>query len=477
MRTSGTQTRRLEADLCVIGAGSGGLSVAAGAAQLGRNVVLIEKGEMGGDCLNTGCVPSKALIAAAKRAHAMRGSGPFGIAAVEPDVDFPAVMDHVREVIASIAPHDSQARFEGLGVTVLRERAEFVGPREVIAGGARVTAKHFVVATGSSPLVPPIDGVDDVPYFTNETLFENRSRPEHLVIIGGGPIGVEMAQAHKRLGSAVTLIEAATILGRDDPEAVAVVREALLAEGVALRENAKAARLSRDGERVRVALKDGDAVTGSHLLIAVGRRANTEGLGLDAAGVSRDARGIKTDRHLRTTNARIYAVGDVAGGPLFTHMAGDHAGTIVRNILFKAPAGRNDAIIPHATYCDPEIAGVGLSEAAARETRGPVKVARFAFAENDRARAERRTEGFAKVVTKANGQILGATIVGKDAGEQIALWALALANKRKLKDFTNYVAPYPTLGEVSKRAAGAWYAPTLFSERTRSLVKLLAIFD
>ena len=470
-------SKNIDADLCIIGAGSGGLSVAAGAAQLGRKVVLIEKGKMGGDCLNYGCVPSKALLAAAKTAQTMRDANKLGVASAEPQVDFNAVIDHVHSVIASIAPHDSQERFEGLGVTVLRDAAQFTGPREVTAGDTIVTAKHIIVATGSSPFVPPIPGHDTVPYFTNETLFENRTRPEHLIIIGGGPIGVEMAQAHRRLGSAVTIIEAVNILNNDDPECVEVVRDTLLSEGVALCEQAKAERIAPDGDGVAVHLSSGATITGSHLLMAVGRKPNVDGLNLEAAGVEYDRKGIKTDAKLRTTNARVYAIGDVAGGPQFTHMAGDHAGTIIRNVLFKSRSNRNDAIIPKVTYCDPELASVGLGEKEAREKYGDIKIARFEASENDRAKAEHRTDGFIKVFTKNNGEIVGATIVAKGAGDLIAPWALALANKRKIRDFTNFVAPYPTFSELSKRAAGAWYTPTLFSDRTRRIVKLLATFD
>lgn len=470
-------TTRIEADLCVIGAGSGGLSVAAGAAQLGRKVVLIEKGEMGGDCLNYGCVPSKALIAAAARADAMRRAGAFGVRSVEPDIDFPAVVDHVHSIIAAIAPHDSQERFESLGVTVIRARGEFAGPRTVRAGDAEIAAKHFVIATGSSPFIPLIPGLDGVPYFTNETIFENRTRPDHLIVIGGGPIGVELAQAHRRLGARVTIVEAESILNRDDLEAVEVVRRALIRDGVALHERAKAARVERTDGGARVILDGGTMIDGSHLLIAVGRRANLEGLGLDRAGVEMDGRRLKLDDRLRTTNRRIFAIGDAAGGLQFTHVAGDHASTVVKNVLFKLPAKRRDDIAPRVTFCAPELAGVGLTEAEARQRHGDVSVARSSFEENDRARATRETEGFIKAVVGKGGRILGATIVGEGAGEEIGLWAFAIANGLKIKAMTATIAPYPTRGEVSKRVGGAYFTPTLFSARTRRLVKLLSIFD
>jgi pyruvate/2-oxoglutarate dehydrogenase complex dihydrolipoamide dehydrogenase (E3) component len=470
-------TQKISADLCIIGAGSGGLSVAAGAAQLGRKVVLIEKAKMGGDCLNYGCVPSKALIAAAARAEEMRTAAPFGVKSVEPQVDFAAVIDRVHAVIAEIAPHDSQERFEGLGVTVIRAAAAFTGERTVRAGASEITAKHFVIATGSSPFVPPIPGLDAVLYFTNETIFDSRERPGHLVIIGGGPIGVELAQAHRRLGAGVTIVEADTILNRDDPEGVEIIRRRLIAEGVSIREKAKVTRAEKTGGGVRLHLEDGATVEGSDLLVAVGRRANLSDLGLEAAGVETENGRLKLDRRLRTTNRRIYAIGDAAGGLQFTHVAGDHASTLVRNILFKTPTNRRDDFAPRVTYSSPEIASVGLSEKAARARHGDVTIARWPFSDNDRARAEGATDGFVKALVRKNGRILGAAIVGEGAGDQIGLWAFAIANGLKIGAFTRYIAPYPTRGEASKRAGGAFYTPTLFSDRTRAVVKLLSMFD
>ena len=469
-------TKTIKADLCVIGAGSGGLSVAAGASQLGRKVVLIEKGDMGGDCLNTGCVPSKAIIAAAGRAHAMRENAKYGIANAEPQVNYGAVMDHVQGVIDTIAPIDSQERFEGLGVTVIRETASFTGPRQVKAGPAIVDAKHFVIATGSTPFVPPITGLADTPYLTNESLFQNREQPAHLIVIGGGPIGIEMAHAHRRLGSKVTVIEGATILNKDDPELVAVVREALTDEGLILKENAMVSSVSYDQNGFSVQAGD-ETIEGSHLLVAVGRKPTVDNLNLGAAGVDFDNRGIKVDKRLRTSNKRIYAIGDVIGGRQFTHVAGYHASVLVRNILFKAPSANQDFLAPWVTYTDPELAHVGLTEEDAQKEHGDVKTARWPFEENDRATAERNTKGLVKVVTDKKGAILGASIVGKNAGDLIQPFALAVANGLKIRAFTNMISPYPTRGEAAKRAAGAWYTPTLFSDRTRRLVSLLATFD
>ncbi len=465
----------IAADLCIIGAGSGGLSVAAGAAQLGRKVVLIEKAEMGGDCLNFGCVPSKALIASARRAHDARDAKHLGVHA-EVSVDFNAVIDHVRRVIAAIEPHDSQARFEKLGCTVIRAVAAFTGPREVSAGGAIVRAKHIVLATGSSPFVPAIEGLAHVPYFTNETIFLNRHQPEHLIVLGGGPIGCELAQAFRRLGGRVTLIEAQRLLGREDPEAAAVVRDSLIADGVAIVEGAAVVKAAGTADSVTLDLADGRLVRGTHLLVAVGRKPNVEGLDLDKAGVAYTKTGITVDPRLRTTNKRVYAIGDCAGGAQFTHVAGDHASTVVRSILFKAPASRRDAIAPRATYTAPEIAAVGLSEEAAKAIEG-ARILRWSFKENDRAQAEEAVEGFGKLMTDARGKILGATLVGDNAGDLIHIFAFALANKMSVRAFTNYIAPYPTRGEIAKRLGSAWYTPALFSDRTRGLVRALAAFD
>ena len=467
----------LTPDLCVIGAGSGGLSVAAGAVQMGATVVLIEAGEMGGDCLNAGCVPSKSLIAAAAAAQAQRDAAPFGVAAREPEVDYAGAMAHVRSVIADIAPHDSQERFEALGVRVIRARARFASPREVVAGAHRVRARRFVLATGSSPAVPPIPGLEGVPYLTNETLWDLRTRPEHLLVIGAGPIGMEMAQAHARLGARVTVVEAARPLGQDDPEIAEIALDRLRTEGVEIRTGAGVERVAGGAGAVTLHLAGGETVSGTHLLLAVGRRANTADLGLDAAGIAHGRAGVTVDAGLRsTTNRRVYALGDVAGGLQFTHVAGYQAGLVIRSALFRLPVRNRTDHIPHVTYTDPEVAQVGLTERDARAAHGArVEVHRFAFAENDRARAERATEGLIKMMVGRRGCILGASIVGRHAGELIQPWALALSKGLKVADMAGHVAPYPTLGEVSKRVAGAYYGPRLFeSPRLKRIVRLLA---
>lgn len=463
----------LETDICVIGGGSGGLSVAAGASQMGAPTVLIEGGEMGGDCLNYGCVPSKALLAASHHAHAWTTAAPFGIRATAPEVDFPAVIDHVHGVIDGIAPVDSQERFEGLGVTVIREWARFIDERTVQAGETRIRARRFVIATGSSPVAPPIPGLDSVPYLTNETIFDNREQPEHLLVIGGGPIGLEMAQAHRRLGSRVTVLEAFRAFGKDDPELTAIALRRIRADGVDIREGVKIAAVEAGPV---IVLEDGERIEGSHLLVAAGRKANVERLDLDAAGIEHTGKGIRVDACLRTTNRRVYAIGDVAGGLQFTHVAGYHAGIAIRNILFRLPARAKTDIVPWVTYTDPELAWVGAQEDEAREANGEINILRWPFAENDRASAERLGSGFVKVITTRKGRILGAGIVGAHAGELIGLWALAISKGMKIGDIAGTVLPYPTLGEVSKRAAGQFFTPKLFAPRTRKVVQFLAKF-
>jgi pyruvate/2-oxoglutarate dehydrogenase complex dihydrolipoamide dehydrogenase (E3) component len=466
----------IKTDICVIGAGSGGLSVAAGAAQMGASTVLIERGAMGGDCLNYGCVPSKSLIAAARAADTIRHAGRFGVNGHEPQIDFGRVHDHIHGVISAIAPNDSVERFEGLGVKVIRASARFTGPDTVEADGATIKARRFVLATGSRAAHPPIPGLDDVPFLTNETIFERKSAPEHLIVIGGGPIGMEMAQAHRRLGADVTVLQKGSILPKDDSDLVAVVRNRLTAEGVDLREGVKIASVERHGNGIAAVLSDGARIEGSDLLVAAGRQANVDGLGLETAGIEFSPKGVKTDTHLRTTNRRVFAVGDVAGGPQFTHIAGYHAGIVIRNILFRLPAKVDYSALPWVTYTDPELAHVGLTESQARESHKDVKTLTWGFEENDRAQTERDTEGKVKVLILPNGRILGASIVGPHAGELIQVWCLAISQKLKIGAIASMIAPYPTLGEAGKRAAGAFYTPKLFSDRTRSLVRFLSWF-
>src|SRR5664279_4818994 len=471
----------LKPDICVIGGGSGGLSVAAAAAAFGVPVVLVERHKMGGDCLNTGCVPSKALLAAAKRAELMRNAGPFGVIAQAVDVDFGKVRDHVQRVIAAIAPTDSAERFAGLGVRVIKGHAKFKDRRTVTVGDdVEIRARRFVIATGSTPALPPIPGLDEGPYLTNETVFDLSERPDRLIIIGAGPIGLEMAQAFRRLGSAVTVLEAAAPLAKDDPECAAIVLDQLEREGVVVRSGVKVVRVKHASGSVAVTF-DGaggeETVEGRYLLVATGRKPTTDGLDLDAAGIKYDRTGIMVNKKLKTANRRVYAIGDVAAGQLqFTHASNYHAGLVIRNALFRLPVRVNNDVIPWVTYTEPELAQSGLTEAEARKRGLKIRILRWPYHDNDRAQAERETHGHIKVVTKINGKIIGATIVGAQAGELIAIWTLAIARGLNIRDLTGIVLPYPTLSEIGKRAAIDYFTPSLTSPWVRRIIAWLRIF-
>ncbi len=469
----------LKPDLCVVGGGSGGLSVAAAAAQLGVPVVLIEKGRMGGDCLNYGCVPSKALLAAGKRAEAVRTAREFGIDVMEAGINYAAVHDHVHGVIGAIAPNDSADRFTGLGVRIIEAKASFLDKQTIEAGHFLVRARRFVLATGSSPVIPPIPGLDRAPYFTNETIFDINERVQHLIVLGGGPIGIEIAQAHRMLGAHVTVIEAETFLSHEDPEAARVVLDHLAQQGVLLHEGTRAERVERALQGVAVHIgKQGETeiIKGSHLLVATGRRPNVKGLNLERAGIRYDAQGIKVNEQLKTTNPLVYAIGDAAGGQQFTHLANFHASIVIKNAIFRLRPRVSDTFIPRVIYTDPELAQVGLTEAEARKRYRRIRILRWPYADNDRAQAERRTHGFIKAIVRKNGEILGATIVGAEAGELIALWVMALSKRMRVGDLTGLVLPYPTLSELSKRVAYTFYQPSLSSRFLRSAIDFLRRF-
>ncbi len=496
-----------EFDIAVIGAGSAGLSVANAAARLGLRTVIVERAEMGGDCLNAGCVPSKALLAAGRAAQAARGAGRFGVGLGEPAIDWAGVRAHVRGAIAAIAPVDSQERYEGLGCVVLRGAARFVAPDTLAvalrgevtrpgagtlrgAGGVggsggerRLTAGRIVVAAGSRPVLPAVPGLADVLYLTNETLFALEERPGHLVVLGGGSIGLEMAEAHAALGCRVSVVEQGRIAAREDPALAEVVRAALLRLGVAVIEGVAVAAAERDGEGVALVLADGRRVAGSHLLVAAGRRPSLDGLELEAGGVRFSKKGVAVDRGLRSvSNRRVYAAGDVADvagiGPLgFTHLAGHHAGVVVRGAVFRVPA-RVSRVVPRVTYTMPELAQVGLTAEEARAAGHDVEVLRWDMAENDRAVCEADTRGLALLVVSRGrlrgGRLLGAGIAAPHAGETIGLWALALGRRVGLAALAGMIVAYPTRAEAGRRAAGNFYTPRLFSGRTRRLARLLA---
>lgn len=470
--------REIKADLAIIGAGSGGLSAAAGAAMLGLDVVLYEKHRMGGDCLNYGCVPSKALLSAAKAAASVREAGKYGITASAPATDWEKVKAHVAGTIEAIAPVDSQERFEGLGVTVIRETAKFADPKTLVSETTRTTARRIIIATGSTAFIPPIEGLDRTPYLTNETIFSLPDFPEHLVILGGGPIGMELAQAFTRLGARTTVIEMARALGRSDPAHAAIAIEALRSEGVTVLDNHKAVRVSQEGGKVRVHTQSENAenpvIEGSHLLVAVGRKAVLEGLDLETGGVEFDRKGIVTDGGLRSkSNKKVWALGDAAGREQFTHIAGWHASVFTRRAFFKQGTKADSLPVPAVTYTCPEVAQVGLTEAEARERHGnSVSTSAFPFHENDRAIAEGKTLGEAKLVIR-KGKLLGASIVGEGAGDILQLVSVAMSNGLKVQDLTNFISPYPTRAEIVKRAASAHFTDVVFGKNAKRLVSLL----
>jgi pyruvate/2-oxoglutarate dehydrogenase complex dihydrolipoamide dehydrogenase (E3) component len=467
---------KVKMDICVIGAGSGGLSVAAGAAQMGASVILIEKDRMGGDCLNTGCVPSKALLASAKRANAFRDAPDFGIATQEPNIDFERIHKHVHNVINRIAPNDSVERFESLGVKVLRATATFKDNKTILAGNCEIQARRIVVATGSRAVIPPILGLDKIPYLTNETIFDLTECPEHLIIIGGGPIGCEMGEAYRLLGAKVTILEQAKILPKDEPELVDILRQRLIEHGIDLFEDSQVIRTEKadDGSLHVHIEKNGKPllIKGSHILAATGRQTNIDLLNLENASVEFTQRGITTDNRLRSvSNKRVFAIGDVAGNYQFTHAANYHAGIALRNILFALPAKANYSALPWVTYTELELAHVGLTESDAKAQGIKHKVFFWSFEENDRAQAEHATDGKMKLITGPKGAILGCSIIGKSAGELILPWCLAIQEKLKISSMARVIAPYPTLSEASKRLAGSYYTKALFSNKTKQVVR------
>jgi pyruvate/2-oxoglutarate dehydrogenase complex dihydrolipoamide dehydrogenase (E3) component len=450
----------LKPDLCVIGAGSGGLAVAAAAAQLGVPVVLVEKGRMGGNCLNHGCVPSKALLTAGKRAEDVRNASQFGIDVMEAQIDHARVHDHVHGVIAAIAPNDSAERYTGLGVRVIQAKASFLDKQTVEAGHYLIRARRFVLATGSSPLLPPIPGLESAPYYTTETIFDINERVQHLIVLGGGANAVEIAQAHRMLGAHVTMIEAETLLATEDMEAGRVILDRLAEQGVMLRAGTRVERVERalQGVAVHVGSKgETEIVKGSHLLVAVGRKANVKGMNLERAGVKYDANGLKVNEQLKTTNPIVYAIGDAAGGGQFTHLARYHADIVIKSAIFRLRPRVSDTAIPRVVFTDPELAQIGLTEAEARKRYRRIRILRWPYADNDRAQVERRPHGFIKAIVRTNGEIVGCTIVGAGAGELIQLWIVALAKRMRVGDLTGLVLPYPTLSDLSKRVAHSFY--------------------
>jgi pyruvate/2-oxoglutarate dehydrogenase complex dihydrolipoamide dehydrogenase (E3) component len=459
-------------DLVVIGGGAGGLVVASVAAQLGLRVALIEKTpRLGGDCLHTGCVPSKTLIRTARVISLMRRGAEFGLDAVSPRVDLGRISDHVHAVIGHIQQHDDPERFRGYGCEVLFGHAAFTDPYTVEVNGQRLRSRRFVIATGSRPAVPRITGLDAVDYLTNESIFNLRELPRHLVVLGGGPIGVELAQAFARLGSTVSLVERLPeLLPHEDPEVATLLRQRLVSEGIRILTATEVQRVYTEGHDVHVECSGGHRLQADKLLVATGRQANVDRLGLDAAGVDHNARGVTVDRRLRTSRKHIFACGDVCGPYQFTHMAEYQAGIVISNAVFRFPKKTDYRVVPRVTYSDPELAHVGmtLQEAAARGIEA--KVLSFPFNGIDRALAEVEPYGLSKFVTH-KGRLLGATILGAHAGELIHEVALAMHTGATLRDLSATIHAYPTLAQIHRRTANSGLSGTLFSSGTRRVVK------
>jgi pyruvate/2-oxoglutarate dehydrogenase complex dihydrolipoamide dehydrogenase (E3) component len=480
--------QEIKPDVCVIGAGAGGLAAAAAAAAFGVNVVLIENGEMSGKSLSSGALPSNALIAVAERTQilrqgALRNGARFGRKLgnkpVRSGVDFAAVRAHVRDVVAAVAPRESHERFNGLGVRVIEGVGRFTDRETVAVNGFDVKARRFVIATGAAPALPAVPGLADVPHLTSETVLELADCPRHLIVIGAGPIGLELAQAFRRLGAEVTVLDEAAPLAGGDPECAPIVLDALAREGVTLRSGVKIARVRRALARVQVDIA-GEAgeetIEGTHILVAAGRQPKLDALNLDAAGIDYQPNGITVDRSLRTSNKHVYAIGEVTGAPQLTHLANHHAGLVIRNALFRTRVNMHRYAVPSVTYTDPELAQVGLNEDEARAHAHVIRVLRSAYRENDRAQATGATNGHIKIITDRRGDILGVTIVGAGAAENIAAWTLAINQKLNIDALAGVIIPYPTYAEVGKRAAMTYFTRGLTSPMVRRIIGWLRRF-
>lgn len=466
----------IHCDLAIIGGGAAGLSLAAGASQLGLKVLLLESDKMGGDCLNYGCIPSKSLLYVAKMFYKQQHLKGLGIHADNLSVNFLEVMQYVRNVIANIAQNDSVARFESFGVQVIQQVGKFTGKNTLETADASIYARHIVIASGSRAFIPPIKGLDKVPYLTNETIFNLEEQPAHLVVIGGGPIGCELAQAFAMLGSRVTLLEGLHILPKEDEDCAAILRHEFEAMNMLIYDRIQIQAITMDSDAaINVKFIHQEkllTISASHLLIATGRRANVDGLDLEKAAVKYSDKGIEVNARLQTDNNKIFAIGDVTGPYQFTHMASYQAGIVLRNIVFKIPARVNYHSIPWVTYTEPELAHVGISTLDALKREGTI-ITEWPFSDNDRAQTEQALRGKIKIITDKRARILGVTIVGSQAGELILPWVMAIREKRTLRSFTDVIVPYPTLSEISKRVASEFYRPKLFSDKTRRLVRWL----
>ena len=466
-------------DIGIIGGGAAGLTVASGAAQLGAKTLLVEKEPaLGGDCLHYGCVPSKTLIRSAHVYHDMGNAEAYGLPAIDrPPVDFGRVADRIRAVVDHIQVHDSVERFCGLGVKVVFGEARFTDAHAIELDGGTLSARTWVIATGSSPMVPPIEGLAQVEYLTNREIFYMERLPASMIVLGGGPIGIEMAQAFNRFGTAVTVIDMAPqILGKEDKDMADAVMAALAAEGVSFELDSAVVSVHETGGNKRVTIKGADdqerILEAEVLLVAIGRSPNVEGLGLDGIGVAYTRGGIEVDARLRTSQKHIYAAGDINGGYQFTHAAGYEGGIVVSNAVFRLPRKANYTHLPWCTYTDPELASIGMNERTAQAAGIDYQVWSEPFGGNDRSRAEGQTRGQVKMLLDNKEKPLGVQILGPHAGELVNEWVAIFNGKVKLSILAAAVHPYPTIGEINKRVAGNFFAPKIFSDKVKKGLKL-----
>jgi pyruvate/2-oxoglutarate dehydrogenase complex dihydrolipoamide dehydrogenase (E3) component len=469
-------------DLGILGGGAAGLSAAAGAAQFGAKTILIEKSpQLGGDCLHYGCVPSKTLIRTAGVYALMKRTKEFGLPAVPaPPVDLGAVMDRVHAVIDRIQHHDSVERFCGLGAKVVFGNAAFSDDHNVVLDGKEISAKSWIIATGSGPAAPPVEGLAAVPYWTNETVFSQRILPARLIVLGGGPIGLELSQAFARLGSKVTVVEFMDqILGPEDADMAEIVEERLVAEGIEILKSTQAVRVEHINTvfHLTVAAQAGkgpkSVLTGDALLVAAGRKPNIDGLQLEAAGVKFTPRAIPVNDRMKTNISHIYACGDVNGQMPFTHVAGYEAGIALSNAVLRLPRKADYGKIGWCTYTDPEVSSIGLNEKRAQKAGIEYRIWEEAFADNDRAQAEAETTGKIKLLVSPSGKLLGCQIAGAHAGELIAEWVAVQNGNVSLATVAGAVHVYPTLAEISKRVSGKIFAEKIFSDTTKNVLKFL----
>ena len=461
-------------NVIVIGAGTAGLVTAAGTAGLGGRVALIERNLMGGDCLNFGCVPSKALISSARLVQQIREAEKWGLDRQSPQFDFKKIFERMRARRAKIAPNDSQERFESLGVDVFRGEARFVSPYEIQVDAQKLRARNFVITTGSRATIPKIEGIDEVPYFTNETIFDElKEKPESMIVLGGGPIGCELGQAFARLGVKVDIVQSGgQLLPKEDRDAAEYIQQHFGAEGIGVRLNAAANRVSKRDRKVILECREGDPITADAVLVAAGRTPNLRALNLEAAGVDYDEHGVKANAYLQTSQAHIYAAGDITNRLKFTHTADFTARVVIRNILMPLQLLRqkvNWSIVPWCTFTDPEVAHVALAENEARKNGIDHDLFEIELADLDRAVVESEDAGFAKILTReGSDQILGVTIVAPHAGDLLHEFVVAMHAKVGLGKIASMIHIYPTLAELARKA-GDKYNKTRLTPATRKI--------